>query len=80
MSRPTNRPTPAFKTERRAWVTPKALAEELDVHPKTIYRWIRDNKLPAYTLRGSLRIDRADLGAVLAERHEPRPRRGGVVA
>jgi excisionase family DNA binding protein len=69
-----------FEREPRRWVSPKRLAEELDVHHKTVLVWIREGDLPAYTLRsGEYRIDRADLGAILAPRHGPRPRRGGVV-
>lgn len=72
--------TPKFTTEARQWVTPKGLAEELGVHHKTVLLWIRHGLLPAYSLRGEYRIDRADLGALIERRTGPRPRRGGVVA
>lgn len=67
---------PAFKTTRRNWVSVNALADELQVHPKTVRRWIREGRLTAYHVGGGLRIDRDDLGDVVARRVRPGDLRG----
>lgn len=67
---------PTFRTTRRNWVSVNALADELQVHPKTVRRWIREGRLTAYHVGGGLRIDRDDLGDVVARRVQPGDLRG----
>lgn len=62
---------PTFQTSRRNWVSVGALAEEIQVHPKTIRRWIREGRLTAYHVGDQLRIDREDLDGVIARRVQP---------
>lgn len=66
------------KPARREWLTVNQAAEYVGVHPKTIRKWYRAGRLPAYrTAGGPVRIDRADLDAV-TQRLVP-PAWGGVL-
>ena len=49
--------------EPAEWLDVEATARYLDVHPNTIYRMIRDGRLPA--LRSPVRLRREDLDACL---------------
>lgn len=66
------------KTTRliRDWMTVDEAANYIGVHPKTVRKWYRTGRLPAYRVAGSpaVRIDRADLDAVTMTRYTP----GGV--
>lgn len=65
---------------KRQWLRVATVAEELEVHPKTVLEWIAKGDLPAMVLRGTeYRVAREDMEALLVPRHGPRPRRGGVV-
>ncbi|MGM0437518.1 MAG: helix-turn-helix domain-containing protein [Bacillota bacterium] len=37
------------------------VADKLDKHPRTIYRWIKDNEINAYKIGGTLKITEEDL-------------------
>jgi excisionase family DNA binding protein len=52
-----------MKTDR--FYTVRTLAEKLAVKPLTIYRLIRDGKLPAMKIGRSIRFDPADIDAFL---------------
>jgi excisionase family DNA binding protein len=43
-----------------------AIAQQLDVSPRTVHRWIANHQLVVYRIRRSVRISEADLKAFLA--------------
>lgn len=51
----------------RAVMTPKQVAEYLQLHPMTIYRYINQGKLPAAKIGGRYRIKRESVEKLLAE-------------
>lgn len=57
------------------WVTVAQAATYLQVHPRTITRWIRDDHLPASRLgdSGEYRIRRTDVEAVIGNYREDPP-------
>lgn len=54
------------------WLTTKEVAEELQIHPETVRRWIRDGSLPAHRppTGRALRIRRSDLAAIVEQGRE----------
>jgi excisionase family DNA binding protein len=61
------RPTPKTATQRRPeFMTLEAAAEWLDVHPRSIRRWIARGELPGYRLGSrALRVRVRDLEALI---------------
>ncbi len=60
-------------------LTPKQVADRLQVHVITVYRWISQGLLPAQRLPGGgLRIEASELGKLISEntgRANAKPRR-----
>lgn len=55
---------------RRSYLTPQECADLLRVHKVTMYRWIRDNKVPYIRLpSGDVRIPEDELDRWLDKRH-----------
>lgn len=54
-------------TELRDIMTPKQVADYLQLHPMTIYRYISEGKLAAIKIGGRYRIKREALEKLLAE-------------
>jgi len=44
----------------------KAIAERLDISPRTVHRWIKSKELAVHRLGGSVRISEVDLKQYLA--------------
>ncbi len=55
--------------ELRDIMTPKQVAEYLQLHPVTIYRYINDGKLAAVKIGGRYRIKREALEKLLASQN-----------
>jgi excisionase family DNA binding protein len=53
------------------WMTTEDVEEFFQVSTSTVYRWVSDGKLPAYTVGGVRRYKREDVEA-LAEPIEPK--------
>jgi excisionase family DNA binding protein len=53
-------------TERRAFFTPRTLADYLAVSERTVRQMLADNVIPSYLIGGSRRIDPADVDAYVA--------------
>lgn len=45
-------------TKSKQVMTVKEIAEYLDVHPMTIYKYVQDGKIPAFKIGASWRIRR----------------------
>lgn len=45
-------------TKTKQVMTVKEIAEYLDVHPMTIYKYVQDGKIPAFKIGASWRIRR----------------------
>ena len=45
-------------TKAKQVMTVKEIAEYLDVHPMTIYKYVQDGKIPAFKIGASWRIRR----------------------
>lgn len=58
----------ADREEPVDFLSPKQIADLLKVHAETVYRWIRDGKLPAVEVGQQYRVRRADLNTFLEER------------
>ena len=54
--------------DMREMVTPEELARQLRLNTVTIYRYIREKKLPAFKIGRSYRIARPDIDAFLDHR------------
>ena len=48
-------------TKARQVMTVKEIAEYLGVHPMTIYKYVRDGKIPAFKIGASWRIRRESI-------------------
>jgi excisionase family DNA binding protein len=46
------------------------VARYLRVHPKTVYKWVRDEGLPSIRIRSAVRFHRSDVLRWLAARKE----------
>ena len=53
--------------ESRDVMTPKQVAEYLQLHPMTIYRYIRQGKIPAAKIGRRYRIKKENVDKLLAE-------------
>ena len=53
--------------ESREVMTPKQVAEYLQLHPMTVYRFIRQGKIPAAKIGGRYRIKRESVEKLLVE-------------
>ena len=76
MSIDVRRTAPMSGAPRREWMTVNAAAAYVGVHPKTLRKWYRAGKVPAYRLQGPsgpIRIDRNDLDALTARLRVPEP-------
>lgn len=54
-----------FAADHSAWLSVQSAADELEVTPRTIYRFINDGKLAAYRIGRVYRIKRTDLNGFL---------------
>ena len=62
-------------TARRQLLTPREVAEVLQVHPQTVYLWLRGGRLPGMKIAGTKwRVDWSALERGI-ERQEQKPRR-----
>ena len=59
-------------TRRRAFFTPKTLAEYLALSERTVREMLRTGALPSYRIEGSRRIDPDDVDEYLAARRDER--------
>ncbi|HID64288.1 MAG TPA: DNA-binding protein [Anaerolineae bacterium] len=60
--------------ETKEYLTPKEIAEILDVHEETVRRYIRIGDLPAIKLRGVYRVKREDFEKFLENRRTRSPK------
>lgn len=60
------------ETERRAFFTPRTLADYLALSERTVREMLRNHVMPSYRIEGSRRIDPADVDDYLAARREGR--------
>jgi excisionase family DNA binding protein len=60
----------AVRSERRAFFTPKTLAQYLALSERTVRQMLAERVVPSYLIGGARRIDPADVDAYLAERRE----------
>ena len=51
--------------KRDRYLSPRAVAEQLDVSVRTVRRWLSSGELRHYRLGGQIRIAQADLEAFL---------------
>jgi excisionase family DNA binding protein len=56
--------------ERRAFFTPRTLAQYLGVSDRTVRSMLAAGKIASYRVEGSRRIDPADVDKYLAQRRE----------
>ncbi len=61
-----------IETERRAFFTPKTLAQYLAVSERTVRSMLAAGKIASYRVEGARRIDPADVDHYLANRREER--------
>lgn len=45
-----------MKKYRAKYLKVQTVAKDLDYHPRTIYRWIDEKKIPAININGTMRI------------------------
>ncbi len=62
---------------QETYYTLQEVAERLRVSYRTVYRWVRSGKLPAYQLGQEWRITDEDLKRFLEARRTPKPNREG---
>jgi excisionase family DNA binding protein len=55
-------------TQRRAFFTPKTLAQYLAVSERTVRSMLAKGTIPSYLVEGSRRVDPADVDAYLTNR------------
>jgi excisionase family DNA binding protein len=58
------------ETERRAFFSPKTLADYLAVSERTVRSMLKARKIPSYRVEGARRIDPTDVDHYLANRRE----------
>ena len=51
-------------------LTVKDIAEYLDVHPMTIYKYVKEGKIPAFKIGASWRIKKDSIQKWIAENEE----------
>lgn len=59
--------------ERRAFFTPKTLAQYLALSERTVREMLRQGVLPSYRVEGARRIDPNDVDSYLANRRQGEP-------
>ncbi len=57
-------------TERRAFFTPRTLADYLALSERTVRQLLADGVIPSYKLGGARRVDPADVDAYVARCRE----------
>ena len=62
-------------TKAKQVMTVKDVAEYLDVHPMTIYKYVRDGRIPAFKIGDSWRIRKDAMQKWISE-NEGKNRRG----
>ncbi|SEE91295.1 helix-turn-helix domain-containing protein [Jiangella alba] len=65
-----SRPTKNRAPDRRQLVSVEAFADHIDVHPRTVRRWITEGKLPGYKVgnrggHGLWKVDMNDVDLVV---------------
>lgn len=55
----------------KQWYSPEALAEELEVKPRTVHNWLKDG-LPSYKIGGVRRIRMTDFEAWALQFRDPK--------
>jgi excisionase family DNA binding protein len=58
--------------ERRAFFTPKTLAQYLAISERTVRSMLASGRIPSYRFEGARRIDPRDVDRYLANRREER--------
>jgi excisionase family DNA binding protein len=58
--------------ERRAFFTPKTLAQYLALSERTVRTMLANGAIPSYRVEGARRIDPADVDFYLAQRRDER--------
>ena len=58
------------ETHRRAFFTPRTLAEYLALSERTVREMLRKGTIPSYKVEGARRVAPADVDRYLAERRE----------
>jgi excisionase family DNA binding protein len=58
--------------ERRAFFTPKTLAQYLAISERTVRSMLSSGRIPSYRVEGVRRIDPRDVDRYLAKRREER--------
>jgi excisionase family DNA binding protein len=58
--------------ERRAFFTPKTLAQYLAISERTVRSMVASGRIPSYRVEGARRIDPHDVDSYLANRRENR--------
>jgi excisionase family DNA binding protein len=53
-------------------LTLKEVSEILRVHPKTVYKLVRENKIPGFRISGDLRFRRDQIVRWVAEQWRPK--------
>lgn len=56
--------------ERRAFFTPRTLAEYLSLSERTVREMLRSGKIPSYRLEGARRVAASDVDAYVEARRE----------
>jgi excisionase family DNA binding protein len=54
------------------YYTLQEIADRLKVNYRTVYRWVRADKLPAYKFGSEWRVAEADMEKFIEERRTPR--------
>jgi excisionase family DNA binding protein len=60
------------ETERRAFFTPKTLAQYLAISERTVRSMLASGRIASYRVEGARRIDPRDVDRYLANRREER--------
>lgn len=56
------------RKHRSQFFTVRAIAEQLDVSPRTVHRWIKNNELIVHRVGRSVRVSEVDLKQFLVAR------------
>lgn len=51
-------------------ITPKEVAELLRVHPMTVYRYVKEKKIPFFNTGGSIRFVRKNVNKWIQNQHK----------
>jgi excisionase family DNA binding protein len=58
------------RKHRSQFFTVRAIAEQLDVSPRTVHRWIKNNELVVHRVGRSVRVSAADLNQFIEARRD----------